>query len=171
MRLRRMRFRCCRRSCNGHLMIVRPLVRGPRLQFVDTMVQGFSPGRSAFRVDRCSPLRTAVYRCVGTWMVHRSAHMPATYSGVETGRRRSMRRPTRASPHHSTSEPKTEQIAGYLTQTRSRLTPAMCAVARVIADVLAACGRTLCARVHPAASRTGTALRSGVRRAHCEWIP
>ena len=34
------------------------------------LVEGFSPGQSAFRVDRCSPLCTAVYRCVGTWMVH-----------------------------------------------------------------------------------------------------
>jgi hypothetical protein len=37
----------------------------------------------------------------------------------------------------------------------------MCAVTRVIADVLAACGRSICARVHPAASRTSIALVIG----------
>ena len=33
------------------------------------LVRGFSPGQSAFRVDRCSPLCTAVYRCLPLFTV------------------------------------------------------------------------------------------------------
>ena len=51
------------------------------------LVEGFSPGQQPFRVDRCSLLCTAVYRCVGTWMVHILRSPSAVLRLDDVGRR------------------------------------------------------------------------------------
>ena len=55
------------------------------------LVEGFWPAQDAFRVDPRSPLVTAVYRCVGTSMVHSSA-LPGGQGAVPHDEQRRPRR-------------------------------------------------------------------------------